>query len=1383
MPAVYRTQISDILLTALTQQLARVTQNNTVLVELEGHGREDLIAFMNESLSSNSDDFIEADELDLSRTVGWFTSRYPVYLTLPNQGEASATVQAVKSIKEQLRAVPHKGLSFGVLRYLSNVDSSLSALKQRQTAPISFNYLGQFDNDIQSSSILKPSALPRGVERCEQGQRGFLIDINALIQGGELSFVWHYSQQLHDATWMAQFADEYMQALTHLIKDIVQDAEQGISGVSPSDFPLAQLSQPQVDALALDWANVEALYPLTPMQEGLLFHTLMNPNTGIYFMQYRYELNGEFDHHAFTQAWQQVVQRHDVLRTAFLRQEEKALQVVYRHVPPPVEILDWRHLSAAEQDAKLPVWMSEQLHQGFDLSQPTQLAITLIRTQDDKYQLIRSFHHILTDAWCFSLIMMDFLSYYHAIVEGNTLELPAPRPFEDYVAWLQKQDINKAERYWRDTLSGFEAPTSLGVMASDSTGKTGVADALCHLSQTQTASLQRAAQTLNVTLNTLVQAAWGLLLSRYSGDSDIVFGVTVAGRPTDLEGAQSTVGLFINTLPLRMQVSIDSSLSDYVQQIFQTNINMREHEFAPLVDIQRWSDVPPGSEMFDSLFVYENAPIDPEMYKKLSILEVGEMTNRTHTNYPITVVIFPQETLGLQITYDKARFDDEAIERMLQHFQTLLLNVGEAIAAHTSETPARVRDIEMLSQEEQWQHLLEWNQTDTDYPRDKCWPALFFEQVKQSPSRIAVACEGEQLTYAELYARSQQVASALLEAGVQANDIVAVLDDRGTDLLVMITGILSAGAAYLPLDPKHPVQRVASIIELSQPKVVLGSQAKAKVLTEALSQSGQQSRQHATPQLMLLQNIQAETTDAGASVLAPVPVNYDPNDLAYVIYTSGSTGVPKGAMVEHLGMLNNLYSKIPTLALSENDVIAQTASQCFDISVWQFLTALVCGAKVQIYGDDIVRDPATLLSAMQSDQVSILEAVPSLINSFLDDAINQSSDLAHLRWLMPTGEALSSDLVRRWFARHPAIPLINAYGPAECADDVSMWKMHSAEDAPCDPVPIGTPTDNNRLYVLDAHHRLQPAGVMGEIYVAGAGVGRGYLNDPKRTAEAFIDNLLLSHPVHGSAKDEVLANGRLKAGALANPTRMYRTGDLARWRSDGVLEYLGRTDHQVKIRGFRIELGEIEACLDGVDAIRYAAVVVKPDPRGADTIVAYYEPVSVLDEGATLNQAQALEAVLVQAIRNALPEYMMPSVFVALEAMPLSRNGKIDRKSLPDPSFEKHSDNLVEAQTETELALVPLWQHILQLEVVDIHASFFALGGHSLLAAQLHARVCQQFDVDLPLRSLFEQNSLAQVAKQVDARLATQNLLVDIEADTDQENNDSSDADMEEFEL
>lgn len=1386
-PAVYRTQISDILVTALAQQLARVTQNDTVLVELEGHGREDLIAFMNESISSSSDDYIEQEALDLSRTVGWFTSRYPVYLELPNTHTdlnrthvASNTASVVKSIKEQLRAVPHKGVSFGVMRYLaeqnqvdvlsaqaSMTPAQLQALKQRQRAPISFNYLGQFDLDIQEQGLLKPSDLSRGVERCDQGQRGFLIDINALIQGGELSLVWHYSDKLHDAKWIESLADNYIQALTQIINDVVGDAEQGINGVSPSDFPLAQLAQPQLDDLALDWGNVEALYPLTPMQEGLLFHTLMNPNTGIYFMQYRYALNGEFDHQAFTQAWQRVVQRHDVLRTAFLRQDEKALQVVYRHVPPPVEILDWRHLSEQEQQAKLPQWMSEQLYQGFDLSQPTQLSITLIQTHDDKYQLIRSFHHILTDAWCFSLIMMDFLSYYHAIVEGKTLELPAPRPFEDYVAWLQVQDIEKAEQYWRETLAGFEAPTALGVESTQE--RQGVADALCHLSEAQTQALQSSAQKLDVTLNTLVQAAWGLTLSRYSGDSDVVFGVTVAGRPTDLEGAESTVGLFINTLPLRMQVNVDSSLRDYVQQIFQTNINMREHEFAPLVDIQRWSDVPPGSEMFNSLFVYENAPIDPEMYKKLSILEVGEMTNRTHTNYPITVVIFPQETLGLQITYDKARFDDVTAERMLQHFKALLLNLGTSVETGQSDAP--LLGVEMLSPQEQTQQLVDWNQTHTQYPREKCWPELFVEQVKMTPASIAVECEGDSLTYAELFARSQNVAKSLLDAGVKANDIVAVLDERGVDLLVMIAGILTSGAAYLPLDPKHPEQRVASILALSQPKAVLGTQANAALLTQALTASQQES--NAQPTLILLDDIAANATNSAA--LAPTEnalnLTYHPNDLAYVIYTSGSTGVPKGAMVEHLGMLNNLYSKIPTLSLTEDDVIAQTASQCFDISVWQFLTALVCGAKVQIYPDDTVRNPAALLSAMDADKVSILEAVPSLINSFIDDAIvdaigdsatTLAASLTHLRWLMPTGEALSSDLVRRWFARHPAIPLINAYGPAECADDVSMWKMHSAADAPNDPVPIGTPTDNNRLYVLDAHQRMQPVGVMGEVYVAGAGVGRGYLNDAKRSAEAFIDNALLDHPAHPQAHKET----------LANPTRMYRTGDLARWRSDGVLEYLGRTDHQVKIRGFRIELGEIEACLEGVDAVRYVAVVVKPDPRGADAIVAYFEP---QHEHALDNSS--IEHDLAQAIRDALPEYMMPSLFVSLPSMPLSRNGKIDRKALPDPSFAAQTNNMVEAQTQTELALVPLWQQILQLDAVDIHASFFALGGHSLLAAQLHARVCQQFEVDLPLRTLFEQNSLAQVAQQIDNLLATQNLLENISEAS------GNDEDVEEFEL
>lgn len=1356
-PAVYRTQITDILLAALSRQVSVHCDSPWVLLELEGHGREDI-----------------NEHLDLSQTFGWFTTRYPVYLQLEEgkeQGEYDSA-SLIKSIKEQLRQVPDNGLSFGLLRYLNTHQHSrsLNQLKQRQQAPISFNYLGQFDLAIDEQSLLTPSDIRCGEERDARGRRDYLIDINAFIRNDQLHIEWHYSNQLHSADWVNAFAQEYVDSLTHLINDCLADKA---GGGTPSDFPLTQLQQPHLDALTLPWANVESVYPLTPMQEGLLFHTLMNPKTGIYFMQYRYELNGAFDHQIFTQAWQRVVDRHEVLRTAFLRHQEQALQVVYRDVPPPVTILDWQDLSASQQTAKLKQLMSEQLKEGFDLTKPTQMSITLIQIAAEKYQLIRSFHHILTDAWCFSLIMMDFLSFYHAIKKGETLQLPKPRPFQDYIAWLQQQDIQAAEGYWRKTLSGFQAPTALAIDRPQPVS--GVEDVLVRLSTTETHALDKLARQLQVTLNTFVQGAWGLLLSRYSGDSDIIFGVTVAGRPTDLEGADTTVGLFINTLPLRLQVSAQASVKEYLTAIFERNLAMREYEFAPLVDIQRWSDIPPGEALFNSLFVYENAPIDPEMYRQLSMFELEDMTTRTHTNYPITVVVLPEENLGLQISYDKELFDQDSINRMLSHFKCLLLNLGEAarqelliqptatsdnldrsVEPNNSSTQVTLHDIELLSTEEQHQHLIRWNQTHTTYPREQCWPELFRQQVQKTPNATAVVCKHQQLSYQALYDQVQCLARGLLEAGVQANDVVAIFDERDIDLLVMIISVLTAGAAYLPLDPAHPEKRLASIIELSQPKAIIGRQQTLPKLESAINQilEGEGTLQ-ATPQLLAIEAIRERITDT-SSVAEAFALTYDPQHLAYVIYTSGSTGVPKGAMIEHLGMLNNLYSKIPTLSLTCEDAVAQTASQCFDISVWQFLTVLLCGARVHIYPDDVAHHPAELLKAIERDQVTILESVPSLIQGFLD----AEPALSTLRWLMPTGEALSSDLAQRWLSAYPSIPLMNAYGPAECADDVALWPLRTLADAVADPIPIGRPLDNNRLYVLDNLQRLQPVGVAGELYVAGAGVGRGYLNDPQRTEAAFVDNVLLTHPQHKKACIE----------PLDNPERLYRTGDLARWRSDGVLEYLGRTDHQVKIRGFRIELGEIEACLASHQSVRHAAVVVRQDPRGDNCLVAYYQHQKFSDNDASsdsdeIETTESLEHALKLAVKASLPEYMLPNRFISLVTMPLNSNGKIDRHSLPEPDFNDSDKTIAEPHTDIERKLVTLWQEVLKIDQVDIHASFFALGGHSLLAAQLHARVCQHFGIELPLRTLFEYNSVAEIAEQIEQRFTAQSLMTNEQAD------------------
>lgn len=1487
-PAVYRTQITDILLTALANQLSQVQQSNHVLIELEGHGREaELAAGSNTGAAADTS---TESTLDLSQTCGWFTTRYPVYLS-PTQHDASATsslsdtnisslksIASLKNIKEQLRQVPDKGLSFGVLRYLSDCSASqLQQLKQRQQAPVSFNYLGQFGNELSHSKndinknesehllSLTPYTLKdehgtpidRKLDRAAHSKRPFLIDINCAISPSELNtkdtltIEWHYCTKLHNEQWINQFADDYLQRLTALINAIapvemvpVEDEQESTDaavnsvtkyganfGVTPSDFPLIQLSQNELDALDFPWHNVASIYPLTPMQEGLLFHTQMNPGTGIYFMQYRYELNGKFNHTAFTQAWQRVVNRHDVLRTAFFRHNHQALQVVYKNVPPPVEILDWRHLTPAQQQTQLPQWMDEQLHTGFDLSQPTQLAITLIRMEDEKYQLIRSFHHILTDAWCFSLIMMDFLHFYHSLADDQGTALsstntpampPAPRPFQDYVAWLQQQDIAAAERFWRDNLAGFEAPTSLAV--NTQTSESGVSDVVVHLSQQQTEFLQHTAQQHNVTLNTLVQAAWGLLVSRYSGDEDIVFGVTVAGRPTDLEGAESIVGLFINTLPLRMNVNAKQSPQDYVQGIFSHNIDIREHEFAPLTDIQRWSDVPAGQPLFNSLFVFENAPIDPEMYQQQALLEVGEMTNRTHTNYPITVVIFPEAELGLQITYDHALFQRDSIDRMLGHFENLLVNLGLSLGQvlkQSNNITASLRDIELLSAAEQQQQLIHWNNTRSEYPREQCWADLFSQQVNtlalSRPNAVAAMCEGQKLSYQNLYQRSLRIAQGLSAQEIGANDIVAILDERGLDLLVMITGVLLSGAAYLPLDPKHPAQRIGNIIELAQPNAVLCAAAMQEKLSSVAANQNVQTPVFTCESLLASHG---ELTQEQQNALqTQLQKQYHPSNLAYVIYTSGSTGVPKGAMVEQLGMLNNLYSKIPTLGLTERDVIAQTASQCFDISVWQFLTALICGATVQIYPDDIVRHPSALLTAMEEDKVSILEAVPSLIEAFLIDQQHSQHTLTHLRWLMPTGEALSSDLVKRWFAQYPNIPLINAYGPAECADDVSMWAMHSPEDAPQDPVPIGRPTDNNRLYVLDSHQRLQPIGVPGEIYVAGAGVGRGYLNDAERTQAAFMPDLFQENPFQESLFQEHQSQN--------HTGRLYRTGDLARWRNDGVLEYLGRTDHQVKIRGFRIELGEIEAALIGVKAGAKANEQQSEDAGNAENatvrhvavlavnqqLVAYLEiSGSEADNKVELLPSDQV-AALTQHLRQQLPEYMVPAQFVAVSPMPLNRNGKIDRRALAsEPQFAidfasanfasannagQNTQAITHPRTDTEQQLLSLWQQVLQFapdHSVDIHASFFALGGHSLLAAQLHARVCQQFNIDLPLRTLYERNSISEVGEQVDLLLAASAVLASASVTVPEQEqaqthtsgsnqSDQDESDLEEFEI
>lgn len=1056
--------------------------------------------------------------------------------------------------------------------------------------------------------------------------------------------------------------------------------------------------------------NIEAIYPLAPMQQGLLFHSLMHPGKGMYLLQYRHVMVlPELDLAAFRQAWAQVVERHELLRTSFVwKQQKRPMQVVHKQVELPIAYEDWSGLAEPEQQQRLEDLLAEERRQGLDFTQAPLMRVRLFKLAPDTYQFVRSYHHILMDAWCFSIIMMDFLDGYRAAREGRRLELPKPRPYRDFIRWLEQQKPEDHQAFWQQRLAGFDTPNQFGFGHAGRVQDAAepVEDCVEHLSAEQTRDLQHAAGRQGITLNTLVQGAWALLLARYSGDRDLLFGITVAGRPVHLQGMESIVGLFINSLPLRWNWRPEQSLGAWLKALQGENLSLREHESVSLAEIQRWSEVQ-RQDLFQSLFVFENVPISAGLRQGQLDYLISDMANRTHTNYPITVVIVPGERLHLQLTYQTDWFLREEIEQMLRHFRALLLNMGSALA---KDADTQLQRIGMLDQAEIARQHQDWANGGLAADAQQLQP-LYIErlqrQVRQTPERIAVVHGEQSLSFDQLNRAANRLARHLRESGVQSGDLLALLDERGLDLVVMIVATLKAGAGWLPLDPRNPPQRLAQVLKQSRTPLLLHSAGQGELAAQALGQLEQRPTA-----------IRYEPAALNGYSDADLDIPVHELSLAYCIFTSGSTGTPKGAMVAHAGMLNNILGKLPGLSLDANDVIAQSAPQCFDISVWQTLAGLVLGARTVILGDCVVQNPEALAAAIERHGISILEAVPSLMQSLLDAGLERSP----LRWVLATGEALPPALARRWFERYPGIPLMNAYGPAECSDDVAFHPLLDRLPESRSNVPIGRATLNNRLYLLNADLEPMPAGAVGEIFVAGVGVGRGYMVDPARTAAVFLP-------------DPIANDG----------SRLYRTGDLARFLPNGELEYVGRTDHQVKIRGHRIELDEIEACLTRYPGVREAVLLARDDQQRAKVLVAYV----------VAEPQPSIEALREFVLAN-LPPYMLPSAFVLLERLPLNANGKIDRKALPAPDFAAQSEaRYVAPRSELEAQLAEAWQSVLGLARVGIEDHFFELGGHSLLATQLIGVIGKLSGKELPLRVVFECPTIATMAAWLEQQTAS----------------------------
>jgi amino acid adenylation domain-containing protein/non-ribosomal peptide synthase protein (TIGR01720 family) len=1071
---------------------------------------------------------------------------------------------------------------------------------------------------------------------------------------------------------------------------------------------------------------IEAVYPLSPAQEGILFDTLLSEDRGTYTVQRLSTLPDDLDIALLKDAWRQVIQYHTILRTAFLFESvEKPLQIVGRQVQLPWEEDDWRMIPTGIEQEELDTLLRADRAQGFELTHAPLMRFRLLHRHDGSYYFLWSFHHVILDGWSSPLVLKQVYTCYARAQQGQPTHFPAAQPYQMYITWLQRQDLRAAERFWRMYLQGIAAPTLLvqypqpfraqaksqisifpqsdsqldqgkprisnSFVSDESQGETEeVRYGRCRL-QLAT-SLVEALETLlqhyHLTVNTVLLGAWALLLNRYSGEMDVIFGTAVSGRPPTLPGIEEMVGMFLNTLPVRVRVVESQAAHSWLQELQQQQAEMRQYEYSPLVQIQKWCDVPRGTPLFQNILICGA----PALVTEQEIwLETEEAQATESTNYPLAINVEPGRPFLIQATYETDHFTEKTVQCILTHLQTILEQM--------SERPAQnVGNIDILSGAERRQLLREWNTTRREYSANVSIAEIFAEQVARSPNEVAVIYEGARLTYQELEQKANQLAHYLRKRGVGPEVLVALCSERSLEMLVGLIGILKAGGAYVPLDPSYPRERLAFILTDAVCSLVLTQH----VLIERLPLEGK-------AQAICLDRDWEMIEQESVGALDKMG---DPANLAYVIYTSGSTGKPKGVQIPQRAVINFLQSMREQLHIDHTDTWLAVTTISFDIAVLELFLPLIVGARVVLASHEVAADGYQLVQLLLNENATVMQATPATWRMLLSDGWSGKYDLK----VLCGGEALASDLA------HQLVPICqelwNLYGPTE----TTIWS--TATRISDGAITLGRPIANTEAYVLDAALRPVPVGVEGQLYLGGLGLARGYLKRPELTAERFIPDPF----------------GQELGG------RLYQTGDRVRYRADGRLEFLGRIDYQVKVRGFRIELGEIETVLRKHTLICDAAAVVQEDTDEHKRIIAYVVMAASEEVGGM---------VLVQEVqdflRQQLPGYMVPSLVVRLEALPLTPNGKVDRRALPRPEAlaQQKEDAYVRPSSAIEQTLAEIWQQVLCVERVGIHDPFFALGGDSILSVRIGARA-RQAGFHLTPRDLFQHQTIAELARLIE---------------------------------
>jgi len=1091
--------------------------------------------------------------------------------------------------------------------------------------------------------------------------------------------------------------------------------------------------------------NIEDIYELSPMQRGMLFHTLYAPQSGVYIEQALYSLSGgPLDVAVLLKTWQRVVAQHPTLRTAFLWEElDEPMQVVYQEVHVPWKHLDWRDVSPDSRYSQLNDLLAADRRSGFDLAEPPLLRLTLIQIADDITFLLLTHHHLLLDGWSLSIVFQEALHAYQVLRAGQEPQFKTRRPYRDYIAWLRHQDLTEAETYWRHYLQGFTTPTPLisdtpvGIqfIASEEeehapsmdlpeggefrlSGGRPVALQGFILPVETTAALRAFARQHQLTINTLVQGAWALLLSRYSGESDVVFGATVAGRPVHLPGAEAMVGLFINSLPVRVLVPAQTALLAWLTQLQSQQAEARQYEYSPLVQVQGWSEIERGQSLFESLLVFENYHIEQRNAGTQSTasgekddLHVEALQFLEQTNYPLVVIIGPGAALEVQLGYETARFAPRTIRRMLTHLRLLL----EGFMVYPN---SRLVDIPMLDEAERQELLSRLNQSEPAqhlYPQHLTLHQGFQQQVARTPDAIALVYQEQCITYAEVEQRANQLAHALCRVGVGPEVLVGLCMERSPDLVIGLLAILKADGAYVPLDPAYPAERLAFILKDAQVPVLLTQQTFADKLRPLY------------PQAHII-CVDALCRDGSSchpwAAGEPPQMNVLPDNAAYVIYTSGSTGLPKGVVVTHRSLVNHATVMGARYHLHATDRVLQFASISFDVAVEELFPSWLQGATIVMWPDALVPAPSDFSRFVAVEQLTVLNLPSSYWHEWVTELSRPGARRpSTLRLLIVGSEKVSAAQFATWqdvMGQH--ISWCNAYGLTETTVTSLLYEPTGRVVSQTLSMPIGQPVVNTQAYILDTQLQPVPSGMPGELYIGGIGLSRGYVQRPELTAERFVPHPFSTTP-----------------GA-----RLYRTGDRVRSQADGTIEFLGRVDTQVKLRGFRVELGEIEALLNQHSAVSDAVVLAREDIPGETRLVAYI---------VARQHVPQLAAKVRSYLQDKLPTYMVPTTFVLLETLPRTPFGKINPRGLPAPEHvhtNAGGEEYVAPLTPVEELLATTWAAVLRLERVGRQDNFFKLGGHSLQATQVVARLREILHVELPVRAIYDSPTISALATTVE---------------------------------